>query len=108
MFEGEIIFYNGFNLLVDIIIGFTVWFFTKRAVTDYQNHLGFVQALEAIDEGSVFKDHDGDWVLPCEEGKVLYLSTGKGKAVFLQEETNYVSMDAWKQAKGLFNGRESD
>ena len=29
--NGEIIFYNGFNLLVDIIIGGIVFFFTARA-----------------------------------------------------------------------------
>jgi hypothetical protein len=23
-------FYNGFNLLIDTILGFTVWFFTRR------------------------------------------------------------------------------
>jgi hypothetical protein len=28
---NEIIFYNGFNLLVDIIIGGTVFYFTARA-----------------------------------------------------------------------------
>lgn len=26
----EVLFYNGFNLLIDIIIGLSVWFFTYR------------------------------------------------------------------------------
>lgn len=26
----EILFYNGFNLLIDIIIGLSVWFFTYK------------------------------------------------------------------------------
>jgi len=46
MFKGEIIFYNGFNLLVDIIVGLIVFAVTRH----FQWANGFRRALELIED----------------------------------------------------------
>ena len=43
----EIIFYNGFNLLVDLIVGFAVWFFTYRSAW----WSGYVNGIKETKEG---------------------------------------------------------
>lgn len=80
MFEGEIIFYNGFNLLVDIVIGLTVWFFTRRSVGDFQYSRGIIETLEAIDSDELrweIDPVDGHkiWLLPCSDGGVMRIDT---------------------------------
>lgn len=75
MFEGEIIFYNGFNLLVDIVVGFTVWFFTSRVVRSTAHSKGIIDTLEGIDAGDIVKDSDNAWVLPCEDGRYITIDT---------------------------------
>lgn len=47
MFEGEIIFYNGFNLLVDIIIGFIVFSVAYRWGKSDGYNDGFNEGAEA-------------------------------------------------------------
>jgi hypothetical protein len=59
MFEGEIIFYNGFNLLVDVIIFVvTAWIFSRIYWRNgYHDGLseGYGQATMDIDEGILYK-----------------------------------------------------
>ena len=71
MFEGEIIFYNGFNLFVDIVVGFVVWAFTRKIIEDHYYSEGIIHTLEAIDDGSITQDQDGYWNLPCDNGSLL-------------------------------------
>ena len=47
----EIIFYNGFNMLVDAIIGALVYYFTKR----HYLWTGVHKAMKWIDDGVLFK-----------------------------------------------------
>lgn len=52
---GEIIFYNGFNLLVDIIVGTVVFLLTRRYFRTNSFIEGFDKALDNIDKGVLFK-----------------------------------------------------
>lgn len=79
MFDGEIIFYNGFNLLVDIIVACTVWFFTKRIISKNAYFQGMLETLEAIDEEEITKGPDG-WVIPCDDGTHIHIDTNKTPA----------------------------
>lgn len=49
--QGEIIFYNGFNLLVDILVGLTVWFFCYRHWRD-QAAIGYENCMSDISDGA--------------------------------------------------------
>ena len=75
MLEGEIIFYNGFNLLVDIVIGLVVWVFTRKIIKDHYYSKGIIDTLEAVDDGSITQDQDGYWKLPCDSGAVMSIRT---------------------------------
>lgn len=79
MFEGEIIFYNGFNLLVDILVASAVWYFTNKIVSERSYYTGMIETLEAIDEGEIVKGQDG-WVVPCEDGTHIHIDTNKTPA----------------------------
>lgn len=63
MFEGEIIFYNGFNLGVDIIIFVvTAWIFSRIYYREgYRNGLGdgYDKALTDVDSG-IFSSKEAD------------------------------------------------
>ncbi len=57
----EIIFYNGFNLLVDIIVGLLVFYFTRRYYSIESFFQGYDKALEHIDRGVMYKQEcDGE------------------------------------------------
>lgn len=75
MFEGEIIFYNGFNLLVDILVGVTVWFFTRRSADANGYGEGVYDVLSALDAGELQSEMDEQgntvWLLPCDNGAVI-------------------------------------
>mgnify|MGYP003348011852 FL=1 len=43
------IFYNGFNLMVDIIVGWSAWFFTYRFYR-YDYYKGYDKALSDVRE----------------------------------------------------------
>lgn len=69
------VFYNGFNLLVDLVIAAAVF-----AATYYQckNHFyakGMIETLEGIDDGSLFQSEKG-WVIPCTDGGYMTIDTG--------------------------------
>lgn len=63
MFEGEIIFYNGFNLGVDIIIFVvTAWIFSRIYYREgYRDGLGdgYDKALTDVDSG-IFSSKEAD------------------------------------------------
>jgi len=55
---NETIFYNGFNLLVDILIGLGVWFFTYR----HAWLVGYGQGAHDEHEDMVFMaEAEGEW-----------------------------------------------
>ena len=61
MFEGEIIFYNGFNLLVDLILcGITAWIVSRISWRNgYTDGLGdgYGRATMDIDDGILIKEY---------------------------------------------------
>lgn len=72
-------FYNGFNLLIDILVAWTVWYFVRRHYKDYEYAKGMLEALEAIDSGDLKKEGD-TWVIPCADGTFIDLCTNKSNA----------------------------
>jgi hypothetical protein len=63
--EGEIIFYNGFNLLVDLIIAGAVFYFTRRFMYRAGWHDGYSDGLSDVQDGLVYlEERDGEleWV----------------------------------------------
>ena len=63
--EGEIIFYNGFNLLVDLIIAGAVFYFTRRFMYRDGWHDGYSDVLCDVQDGLVYlEERDGvlEWV----------------------------------------------
>lgn len=72
-------FYNGFNLLIDILLGSLIWFLTHRHYQD-EYAKGMLETLEGIDDGSIlhYYDQDGEkvWCIPCETG-YMDICTGK-------------------------------
>lgn len=51
----EIIFYNGFNLLVDLIVGVVVGMLVYRAAKNHFYFEGINKAMKMIDDGVLFK-----------------------------------------------------
>ena len=63
--EGEIIFYNGFNLLVDLIIAGAVFYFTRRFMYQAGWHDGYSDGLSDVKDGLVYlEERDGvlEWI----------------------------------------------
>ena len=76
-------FYNGFNLMIDILLGLSVWFFTRKSISEWYYSKGVVETLEGIDDESIhtYTDLDGDkvWCLPCDDGSIMEIVTGMDK-----------------------------
>lgn len=63
--EGEIIFYNGFNLLVDLIIAGAVLYFTRRFMYRAGWHDGYGDGLSDVQDGLVYlEERNGvlEWI----------------------------------------------
>ena len=61
------IFYNGFNLLVDIIVGWSAWFFTYRFYR-YDYYKGYDKALSDVREDikpQQFPEKACRWIAPA-------------------------------------------
>ena len=76
-------FYNGFNLMIDILLGLSVWFFTRKSISEWYYSKGVVETLEGIDEEKIISYIDQDkekvWRLPCDDGTSMKIVTGLDK-----------------------------
>lgn len=66
MFEGEIMFYNGFNLLVDIILiliaGFIGYYLAEGDAYTQGIEDGYNDALRDIEGERIYLSSNGDWI----------------------------------------------
>lgn len=60
-------FYNGFNLLIDMLIAGMVWFFVRYHYKGYEYSKGMFETIQAIESGDIKKDGNR-WFIPCDTG----------------------------------------